>query len=116
MNITTDDLYEFGKWARDHKDNLCAKSAWELIMQGNVATDNTDISYNISDSKADKIDKAVCALCNYSPALGSVFVQHYVHGLNYRNLAEIHKCSKSKIGIQLSKAGGFVIGRATAIE
>lgn len=115
MNITTDDLYEFGKWARDNRNHLAPKSQWyELIMKGNVEQPIEDISYNMTDEKADKIDKAVCALCNYNALLGQVFVGHYLYTMTYRQLAKECQINKDKVACMLSEAGGFVIGHATS--
>lgn len=115
MQITSDDLYEFGQWARDHKDDLEPTSAWVLIERDNVARP-AGKGYSMTDEKAAKIDKAVCALTNHNAHLGQVFVQHYVLGASYKDLAQIHKCSKSTIKNKLDYAGGYVCGAASSVS
>lgn len=114
MQITSDDLYEFGEWARDHKDDLEPTSAWVLIERDNVARP-TNRGYSMTDEKAAKIDKAVCALTNHNAHLAQVFVQHYVLGATYRDLAKHHKCSKATVSNKLAEASGYVVGAASNI-
>ena len=81
MQITSDDLYEFGRWARDHKDDLASTSAWVLIERGNVARP-TNKGYSMTDEKAAKIDKAVCAV---NPRIhGEQFVADSQQGIDDR--------------------------------
>lgn len=115
MQITSDDLYEFGRWARDHKDDLEPTSAWLLIERNNVARPYNK-GYTMTDEKASKIDKAVCALTKHSPKLGQVFTAHYVLGVSYRDLAQYQKCSKTAVSKQITEASSFVIGAAAILS
>ena len=114
MQITSDDLYEFGQWARDHKDDLEPTSAWVLIERNNVARP-TGKGYSMTDDKASKIDKAMCALAKHNPRLGQVFTAHYVLGASYRDLAHSQKCSRTVVSKQITEASGFIIGAVTMI-
>ena len=110
--ITSDDFPEYGRWARDNQIHLSAVSTWVLIEKGNVPQSNKR-AYNMTDEKADKIDKALCALAGHNPHLAQVFHQHYVQGASYKDLAHLHKCSKSTIKNKLDYAGGYVCGVAS---
>lgn len=115
MQITSDDLYEFGQWARDHKDDLEPTSAWVLIERNNVARP-TNRGYSMTDEKAAKIDKAVCALTKYSPRLAQVFTAHYVLGASYKNIASTYECSIASVRKNLAESSGYVIGAASMID
>ena len=115
MQITSDDLYEFGQWARDHKDDLAPTSAWLLIERNNVAR-ATSKGYTMTDDKASKIDKAMCALAKHNPRLGQVFTAHYVLGASYRDLAHSQKCSRTVVSKQITEASGFIIGAVAMIK
>lgn len=115
MTFDTDTLYNFGAWARDNPDTLGSRSAWALIMAGNVEQPRRGKGYDITDDTAMAIDRAVCQLNDANPHLAELFVLHYVGGLGYRTLAKHFKCGKGRIGDDLSKAGGYVIGAATTL-
>ena len=114
MIISSDDLYGFGSWARCHSDRLGAMSAWLLIEKNNVPKAKAK-GFEMTDEKAAVIDRAVCALTKHNAHLGQVFVQHYIHGASYRDLAKIHKCSKASVSNKLAEASGYVVGAASVM-
>lgn len=116
MQITSDDLYDYGMWARDAKDQLGAKSAWTAVMKNNVSPSSPVHSYTMTDDKASVIDRAVCQLRHVDSHLGLLFKQHYIEGLGHRDLAKIHNCGKGRVASDLHKASGFVIGVAILLS
>lgn len=111
--ITSDDLYDYGAWARNHKEHLDTKSSWLLVMRDKVEQQGKVVTYNMTDEKAAVIDNAVCALSRHNAHLAQVFVQHYIYGAKYRELGKIHKCSNSKISQKIAEASAYVIGRVS---
>lgn len=115
MIISTDDLYAYGQWARDCPARLTYRSAWAIIMRDKVAGSNNK-GYSMTDEKAAKIDKAVCALTKHSPRLAQVFTAHYVLGASYKNIAATYECSIASVRKNLAESSGYVIGAASMID